>query len=97
LARRDLALPLILLPAPGIVHPLSGHCSTGHRQQEIKRQRLLDEIFRQTMHVHQDTVDTYLEDILMESVDTASAQQSRSQVQEYVAKLEGIVDEVHKR
>ncbi len=49
------------------------------------------------MHVHQDTVDTYLEDILMESVDTASAQQSRSQVQEYVAKLEGIVDEVHKR
>ena len=39
------------------------------------------------MGIHQETVDSYLENILTETVDHVSSEQAKKQVQEYAEKL----------
>ncbi len=46
-----------------------------------------DKIFQQMMGIHQETVDSYLENILTETVDHVSSEQAKKQVQEYAEKL----------
>ncbi|KAI8925846.1 solute carrier, TRAMD3 or PAT1-domain-containing protein [Entophlyctis helioformis] len=65
---------------------------SGRRQMEIKRRKQEDDVFRQTMQVHQETVDTYLEDIIMSSIDRTASVQARDQVHQYAIKVDEIAD-----
>lgn len=60
---------------------------SGLRQLEERRRREQDEIFKQVVKVHQDTVDTYLEDIILASIDKTADEQARQEVQEYANKI----------
>jgi hypothetical protein len=49
------------------------------------------------MRVHQETVDTYLEDIITGSIDQTASVQARHEVREYAEKLNGLVDKIEER
>jgi len=70
----------------------------GRRQTEERRRREEDEIFKQVVKIHQQTVDTYLEDIVMESVQSTADEQARCEVQKYADKINDIAHRVeHKK
>ncbi|KAI8908356.1 solute carrier, TRAMD3 or PAT1-domain-containing protein [Gorgonomyces haynaldii] len=60
---------------------------SGRRQLELKRRHEEDTIFRQVMNIHHETVDTYLEDMFLESVDETSTIQAREQVKQYADQI----------
>ncbi|KAJ3128473.1 Cilia- and flagella-associated protein 91 [Nowakowskiella sp. JEL0407] len=70
---------------------------SGRRQGEIKRREEEDEIFRQIMRVHQETVDSYLEDVISSSVNLSSSMEARLQIQKKANKINEIVDILEKR
>ncbi|XP_065817910.1 cilia- and flagella-associated protein 91 [Labrus bergylta] len=53
---------------------------SGRRQVEERRRREEDEIFRQVVQVHQETLDLYLEDIILETVEQTADQQAREEI-----------------
>ncbi|KAM9804910.1 cilia- and flagella-associated protein 91 [Neosynchiropus ocellatus] len=53
---------------------------SGRRQAEERRRREEDEIFRQVVQVHQETVDLYLEDVILDAVDQTADKQAREEV-----------------
>lgn len=67
---------------------------SGARQKEMKRRQIEDDIFRQVMQVHQETVDTYLEDIILGAVDSTSTIQAREAVQRYADQINSVVDDM---
>jgi len=69
---------------------------SGQRQKEILRRKEDDEVFRQVMKIHQQTVDTYLEDILLDSVEFSAGVQARNEVRRYVDRVSLFVDEIDK-
>jgi len=70
----------------------------GRRQTEERRRREEDEIFKQVVKIHQQTVDTYLEDIIMESVQSTADEQARCEVQKYADKINDVAHRVeHKK
>jgi len=69
---------------------------SGQRQKEILRRKEDDEVFRQVMKIHQQTVDTYLEDILIDSVEFSAGVQARNEVRRYVDRVNLFVDEIDK-
>lgn len=60
---------------------------SGRRQLEERRRREEDEIFKQAIKVHQETVDSYLEDIIMEAVEKSADDQARKEIQELAEKV----------
>ncbi|KAL3284775.1 hypothetical protein HHI36_018918 [Cryptolaemus montrouzieri] len=60
----------------------------GRRQQELRRRREHDEIFKQMVKVHQDTVDLYLQDIIAEGMDFASNEEATFFMQKLTEKIE---------
>ena len=54
---------------------------------ELERRQQEDLLFAQMMGIHQETVDTYLEDVILESLDQTSSQKARDIVQEQADKL----------
>lgn len=66
---------------------------SGRRQAELKRREREDEVFRQVMQVQQESIDSYLENIIVDSIDQASSDIARDQVREYATRLNAIVDE----
>ena len=46
------------------------------------------------MSVHQETVDSYLEDVIVSAVDTTSGILARGQVREYATRLNTVIDEL---
>merc|ERR1719427_798803 len=68
----------------------------GRRQTEERRRREEDEIFKQIVKIHQQTVDTYLEDIIMKSVNDTAAEQARVDVQQHADKINDIAYAVEK-
>ncbi|KAJ3039216.1 Cilia- and flagella-associated protein 91, partial [Rhizophlyctis rosea] len=70
---------------------------SGRRQAEIKRQKMEDEVFRQVMRVHQESVESYLEDLVGEGVERVSAGEARRQVREYAERVNRVVDELERR
>ncbi|KAJ3413697.1 Cilia- and flagella-associated protein 91 [Chytridiales sp. JEL 0842] len=70
---------------------------TDRRETELKRRQQEDEVFRHVMRVHQETVDSYLEDIIASSIDHTSSLQAKQQVREYANIINGVVDELEKR
>lgn len=59
----------------------------GLRQKELRRRREIDEIFKHEMAMHQSTVQQYLEDIVLESIDSVADQQARQHVRQLAAFL----------
>ncbi|ESN94403.1 hypothetical protein HELRODRAFT_149301, partial [Helobdella robusta] len=55
---------------------------SGMRQIEERRRREADEAFKQIVKVHQDTVDSYLEDIILKTIDSNADMQARKLVQQ---------------
>ncbi|KAF0299324.1 Cilia- and flagella-associated protein 91 [Amphibalanus amphitrite] len=66
----------------------------GLRQRQLRRRREMDEIFKRTMKVHQQSVDTYLEDVILESTERTADQQARKHVRELAAHLNDIVHDL---
>ena len=66
----------------------------GQREAELLRREKEDEIFKQLFDVHQETVDSYLEDIIIQSTDETADFQARQYVAEYAQKLNMIVDDL---
>ncbi|KAE8299214.1 Cilia- and flagella-associated protein 91 [Larimichthys crocea] len=53
---------------------------SGRRQVEERRRREEDEIFRQVVQVHQETVDLYLEDVILGTMEQTADQQAREEI-----------------
>lgn len=53
---------------------------SGRRQVEERRRKEEDEIFRQVVQVHQETVDMYLEDIILGTIEHIADQQAREEI-----------------
>ncbi|XP_056146039.1 cilia- and flagella-associated protein 91 [Lampris incognitus] len=63
---------------------------SGRRQAEERRRREEDEIFRQVVQVHQDTVDLYLEDIILDTIDKTADQQAREEIRKMATEVDNI-------
>lgn len=63
---------------------------SGRRQVEERRRREEDEIFKQVVNVHQNTVDSYLETIILDSVDNTADAQARFEISELATKINDI-------
>ncbi|XP_076015232.1 cilia- and flagella-associated protein 91 [Genypterus blacodes] len=59
---------------------LRNAAESGRRQVEERRRKEADEIFKQVIQVHQDTVDCFLEDIILETVEQRADQQAREEI-----------------
>lgn len=68
----------------------------GRRQLEERRRREEDEIFKQVVKVHQSTVDTYLEDIIMGAIDKTAEEQARKEIQDQAEKINQIAYDMEK-
>ena len=55
---------------------------SGRRQREERIRRTEDEMFKQMMRVHQGTVDTYLQDLILKSVDRTADEEARKEIAE---------------
>ncbi|CAG5865697.1 unnamed protein product [Menidia menidia] len=64
---------------------------SGRRQEEERRRRDEDEIFRQVVQVHQDSVDMYLEDVILETLEQAADQQAREEIHRKAKEINDIV------
>ncbi|XP_068127073.1 cilia- and flagella-associated protein 91 isoform X1 [Hyperolius riggenbachi] len=54
---------------------------SGRRQVEERRRREEDEIFRQVVDIHQSTVDSYLEDVILSTTEHTADEQARKEIQ----------------
>lgn len=54
---------------------------SGRRQVEERRRREEDEIFRQVVNIHQSTVDSYLEDVILSATRDTAEEQAREEIQ----------------
>merc|ERR1712226_1506942 len=60
---------------------------SGLRQAEERRRREEDEIFKQVLKVHQDTVDHFLADMVYEASDRVAQHEARTQVEQFADKV----------
>lgn len=65
---------------------------SGRRQAEERLREREDEMFRQVMGVHQGTVDSYLEDVLTNTVDQAAQSRALTEARLKAAKINQVVD-----
>merc|ERR1719499_2564063 len=66
---------------------------SGRRQVEERRRREEDEIFKQMMKVHQNSVNSYLEDVILEAVEDTAKERARGEVQEMAKSINDIAHE----
>ncbi|XP_069744579.1 cilia- and flagella-associated protein 91 isoform X2 [Narcine bancroftii] len=67
---------------------------SGLRQVEERRRREEDEIFKQVIKVHQTTVDSYLEDILLKSMQSTAEDQARQDILKMADEINDVVYEI---
>uniref|UniRef100_A0A8D0HD47 Cilia- and flagella-associated protein 91 n=1 Tax=Sphenodon punctatus TaxID=8508 RepID=A0A8D0HD47_SPHPU len=70
---------------------------SGRRQVEERRRREEDEIFKQMIKVHQSTVDSYLEDIILNSMENTAEEQAREEIQRVAVEINNIAYEMQDR
>ncbi|KAM9020389.1 cilia- and flagella-associated protein 91 isoform 2-T3 [Ara ararauna] len=63
---------------------------SGRRQVELKRRQDEDEVFRQVVKVHQSTIDSYLEDIILSSMEDTAEEQAREEIQRMAVEINDI-------
>lgn len=62
----------------------------GRRQMERNRRREFDEMFKQIVKVHQDSVEVYLEDIVKEEIDWISDEKAKERILELCDKVDTV-------
>ncbi|NXV72121.1 CFA91 protein, partial [Atlantisia rogersi] len=77
---------------------------SGRRQVEEKRRREEDEIFKQAretggtvVKVHQSTIDSYLEDIILSSMENTAQEQAREEIQRMAVEINDLAYEMESR
>ncbi|XP_054242872.1 cilia- and flagella-associated protein 91 [Indicator indicator] len=70
---------------------------SGRRQVEERRRQEADEIFKQVVEVHQHTIDSYLEDIILSSIEQAAEERAREEVQRRAVEINDIAYEMERR
>jgi hypothetical protein len=65
---------------------------SGRRQEELRRRIIEDEVFRQIVAIHTETVDSYLEELVLTSIKQLANVQAREEVRTYADKINTIVD-----
>uniref|UniRef100_A0A8C8S965 Cilia- and flagella-associated protein 91 n=1 Tax=Pelusios castaneus TaxID=367368 RepID=A0A8C8S965_9SAUR len=70
---------------------------SGRRQVEERRRREEDEIFKQVAKVHQSTVDSYLEDVILNSMESTAEEQAREEIQRVAVEINDIAYEMESR
>uniref|UniRef100_A0A8C4VHF8 Cilia- and flagella-associated protein 91 n=1 Tax=Gopherus evgoodei TaxID=1825980 RepID=A0A8C4VHF8_9SAUR len=70
---------------------------SGRRQVEERRRREEDEIFKQVAKVHQRTVDSYLEDVILNSMESTAEEQAREEIQKVAVEINDIAYEMESR
>ncbi|XP_053154496.1 cilia- and flagella-associated protein 91 isoform X2 [Hemicordylus capensis] len=70
---------------------------SGRRQVEERRRREEDEIFKQVVKVHQSTVDSYLEDVLLSSMEHTAEEQAREEIRRRAVEVNNIAYEIEER
>ena len=70
---------------------------SGRRQLELQRRQQEDAIFKEIMGVNQETVDSYLENLFLESIDHTSNIQAKDQVREYASKIDELCQQWYTR
>ncbi|XP_010142939.1 PREDICTED: protein MAATS1 [Buceros rhinoceros silvestris] len=70
---------------------------SGRRQVEERRRQEEDEIFKQVVKVHQSTIDSYLEDIILSSMENTAEEQAREEVQRMALEINDIAYEMESR
>ncbi|XP_067459853.1 cilia- and flagella-associated protein 91 [Thunnus thynnus] len=63
---------------------------SGRRQVEERRRREEDDIFKQVVQVHQETVDLYLEDIILGTLERTADQQAREEIRRMAKEVNDI-------
>ncbi|KAG9471167.1 hypothetical protein GDO78_015569 [Eleutherodactylus coqui] len=63
---------------------------SGRRQVEERRRREEDEIFRQVVNIHQSTVNSYLEDIILSTTIDTAEDQAREEIQRKAQEINDI-------
>ncbi|KAM4795576.1 LOW QUALITY PROTEIN: cilia- and flagella-associated protein 91 [Rhinophrynus dorsalis] len=69
---------------------------SGRRQVEERRRREEDEIFRQVVNVHQSTVDSYLEQIILSATEHTAVEQAREEIHRKAEEINDIAYEMEK-
>merc|ERR1719160_2420414 len=67
---------------------------SGRRQAEERLREREDEMFRQVMGVHQGTVDSYLEEVLTNTVESAAQSRALTEARLKAAKINQVVDSI---
>ncbi|XP_071806204.1 cilia- and flagella-associated protein 91-like isoform X2 [Asterias amurensis] len=70
---------------------------SGRRQVEERRRREEDEIFKQVVKVHQISVDTYLEDVILSSMDNTADKQAREEIQQMAQQINQVAYDIEDR
>ncbi|XP_069723354.1 cilia- and flagella-associated protein 91 [Phaenicophaeus curvirostris] len=70
---------------------------SGRRQVEERQRQEEDEIFRQVVKVHQTSIDSYLEDIILSSMENTAEEQAREEVQRMAVEINDIAYEMESR
>ncbi|NXE74102.1 CFA91 protein, partial [Cochlearius cochlearius] len=72
---------------------------SGRRQVEERRRQEEDEIFRQARegYLYQSTIDSYLEDIILSSMENTAEEQAREEIQRMAVEINDIAYEMESR
>ncbi|GAB0177609.1 cilia- and flagella-associated protein 91 [Grus japonensis] len=70
---------------------------SGRRQVEERRRQEEDKIFKQVVKVHQSTIDSYLEDIILSSMENTAEEQAREEIQRMAVEINDIAYEMESR
>ncbi|XP_076379821.1 cilia- and flagella-associated protein 91 isoform X2 [Megalopta genalis] len=67
----------------------------GRRQLERNRRREFDEMFRQIIKVHQDSVEVYLEDVIKEGIEWVSDEAAKEYINSLCDKVDSVAKHAH--
>ncbi|PKU32921.1 protein maats1 [Limosa lapponica baueri] len=70
---------------------------SGRRQVEERRRKEEDEIFKQVVKMQQSTIDSYLEDVILSSVENTAEEQAREEIQRMAVEINDIAYEMESR
>ncbi|KAM6097526.1 cilia- and flagella-associated protein 91 isoform 2-T2 [Chlamydotis macqueenii] len=70
---------------------------SGRRQVEERQRQEEDEIFKQVVKVQQSTIESYLEDIILSSMENTAEEQAREEVQRMAVEINDIAYEMESR
>ncbi|XP_054669617.1 cilia- and flagella-associated protein 91 isoform X4 [Grus americana] len=70
---------------------------SGRRQVEERWRQEEDKIFKQVVKVHQSTIDSYLEDIILSSMENTAEEQAREEIQRMAVEINDIAYEMESR